>query len=262
MKILRIIIERNEKNIIGDAFDHLSKYLGNYCKDGKHTYFFAGDINIDISSDSDFSNDYLNILEDNGEVEERADSCDVIEENNLVIMKTDKSNITAPASKKTEKSSRKSKSKSKSFPRKNHCSEKTSRLVNDPSNLVNNKSDKKKSLSCLTINVQSIRHESDELYAFLESVEFPDIVILIEHWLSKEEPVFIRNYLLVSHSCRSDYRCGGTRILSNVMAMEELEFTPFKKHNDLITEKQFGFSMASSATAHLYVCLVQMESKL
>ena len=47
------------------------------------------------------------------------------------------------------------------------------------------------SLSVVLLNIQSLRYKKDELYVFLESLSYPSVVLLTEHWLKEYEPLHV-----------------------------------------------------------------------
>ena len=61
------------------------------------------------------------------------------------------------------------------------------------------------SLSVLLLNIQSMRNKCDEFLMFLESIDYPTIVLITEHWLRENEsgcPI-----MLISHSTVDLGRC-------------------------------------------------------
>lgn len=84
----------------------------------------------------------------------------------------------------------------------------------------------------MLLNIQSIRNKSDELHIFLESNNYPHI-------------------LLITHSIH-----GGTMILINEKFSQNYHFTNFDKVNFLIVEKEFEFSIIYHKNQNLYfICL-------
>ena len=62
----------------------------------------------------------------------------------------------------------------------------------------NNLKNTDKSVDILLLNVQSIRNKINEFEVFLESLNYPSIILLTEHWLQPNESCYIQNYLTVS----------------------------------------------------------------
>lgn len=115
-----------------------------------------------------------------------------------------------------------------------------------PSNKLNDSK-----LSLLLINIQSLRHKTDELYLLLEELNFPDIIAITEHWLNIDEPVFVKNYTTVARFNRANFSHGGTMIMST-----NNDFSEVTKFNNLISEKVFEFSIVYHNAYDLYIVCI------
>lgn len=65
----------------------------------------------------------------------------------------------------------------------------------------------------MLLNVQSVRNKVEDLDLFIDSMHYPDFILLTEHWLREGEPFFLNDYILLSSYCRSKSVHGGTMIL-------------------------------------------------
>ena len=98
-------------------------------------------------------------------------------------------------------------------------------------------------LSIFLINIQSLRHKTDELFLLLEELNFPEIIAITEHWWNVDEPVFLKNYTTVTRFSRSNLSHGGTMILST-----NSDFSAVAKFDNLLSEKVFEFSIVYHKT--------------
>ena len=106
-------------------------------------------------------------------------------------------------------------------------------------------------LGLFLINIQSLRHKTDELYLLLEELEFPDIIAITEHWLNFDEPVFVKNYTTVARFDRTNFSHGGTMIMSL-----NNDFSEVTRYNDLLSEKVFEFSIVHHNAYDLYIICI------
>lgn len=117
------------------------------------------------------------------------------------------------------------------------------------------------SISLLLLNVQSIRNKTDELLIFLESHNFPNLVLITEHWLKTDEPCFLPNYLTLSLYSRKDSIHGGTLILISERFSDEMTFINVDKFNHLLIEREFEFSLVHNSKNKLYIlCMYRPPS--
>ena len=105
--------------------------------------------------------------------------------------------------------------------------------------------------SIFSLNIQSIRHKTDDLFLLLEELHFPDIVAITEHWLNVDEPVFINNYSTVARFNRTNVSHGGTLIMS-----KSNDFWVVTKLDNLLSEKIFEFSIVYNKKYNLYVICI------
>ena len=64
----------------------------------------------------------------------------------------------------------------------------------------------------MLLNIQSIRNKTDELYLYLDTGNYPDVLVITEHWLNQDESLFLPNYILLAKYCRTVTIHGGTLI--------------------------------------------------
>lgn len=98
-----------------------------------------------------------------------------------------------------------------------------------------------------------MRNKNGELILFLDSINFPDIVVLTEHWLKCDELYCLENYVTVSKFCRSDSVHGGTLIMVKKKTLETLNFVNVDRFDYLLEEKCFEFSVIHSKRLNLYI---------
>lgn len=96
---------------------------------------------------------------------------------------------------------------------------------------------------------------------FLDSQDYPDLVLITEHWLKDGEPVHVPNYTLIAKFCRVNATHGGTLILIRDRVANLYGFRDFDKYDALLREKEFEFSIVFSKMLSVYViCLYRSPS--
>lgn len=88
---------------------------------------------------------------------------------------------------------------------------------------------------------------------FLDSLNYPSLVVLCEHWLKPEEALSIPNYILLSKFCRSVTPHGGSAILINREFLDLYSFKNVCKFNDLLEEKTFEMCIVYCSRVNVYV---------
>ena len=68
-------------------------------------------------------------------------------------------------------------------------------------------------ITIFLINFQSIKNKIDELTLLIKSVNFPEYLLLTEHWLYDGEPLYLFNYTVLAQYSRISFVHGGTVIL-------------------------------------------------
>lgn len=111
-------------------------------------------------------------------------------------------------------------------------------------------------MSLLLLNIQSIRSKISELELFLACNEYPSIVIITEHWLNKNETVFIERYTILSKFCRTNFIHGGTLILGRSDFLELYDFTNIERFDNLCCDKDFEISVVYCACLKLYIVCI------
>lgn len=106
------------------------------------------------------------------------------------------------------------------------------------------------------MNIQCIRNKTDDLYVFLQDLDFPGLVLITEHWLKINEPVYIPNYSVLSLYSRSNSYHGGTLILINNTMMNSLSFISINKFDDALVEKLFEFSIVYCSVIDMYIVCI------
>lgn len=119
--------------------------------------------------------------------------------------------------------------------------------------VIISRNDQESYFSLVVLNVQSVRHKIDELELFLDSVDSPSILILVEHWLKNNEPINIYNYISLSKFCRSELIHGGTMILLHSEFSRKFEFCNINNFDNLLVERTFEFSLVYCRQLSLYV---------
>lgn len=100
----------------------------------------------------------------------------------------------------------------------------------------------------------------EELELFLDTLEQPEIILVTEHWLNSQEPLFISNYLLVLLLCRYESVHGGILILVKNCFQNLYSFVNIDKFDHLI-EKQFEFSIVHSKKLNVYIIVIYRSPK-
>lgn len=108
----------------------------------------------------------------------------------------------------------------------------------------------------MLLNIQSIRNKVDELKLFIESVQNPDFILLTEHWLKENEPLFLDDYDLLASYCRTKHVHGGTMILIHTRMLRAYNFVSVDRLNYLIVEKEFEFSMVCCSSLNFYIICI------
>ena len=125
----------------------------------------------------------------------------------------------------------------------------------------NNLKNTDKSVDILLLNVQSIRNKINEFEVFLESLNYPSIILLTEHWLQPNESCYIQNYLTVSVYSRQNSLHGGTMILINYEFFYSFQFSNITKYDSLLCEGIFEFSIIYNKTNNLcIICIYRPPS--
>ena len=94
------------------------------------------------------------------------------------------------------------------------------------------------------------------MYVFLDSIGYPDIILITEHWLKPDECFYVPEYKPICVTCRENSIHGGTLILIKKSASLSGYFTVIDKFNYLIEEKTFEFSLCYCKRLNLYIiCL-------
>ena len=96
----------------------------------------------------------------------------------------------------------------------------------------------------------------DELYIFLESLSYPSVVLLTEHWLKEYVPLHVPDYLLVSRYARKNSVHGITLILLHVSLINKLSFINVDTFDELLVEKEFKFSLIHCANVNMYILCI------
>lgn len=113
----------------------------------------------------------------------------------------------------------------------------------------------------LLLNVQSLRGKCDSLFLFLECMNFPDIILLTEHWLKPGECFCVDEYVLVTSFCRENSLHGGTLILARSSSNFCNNFVNVDKFNFLLSESIFEFSICYSKLDNIYIiCIYRSPS--
>lgn len=91
---------------------------------------------------------------------------------------------------------------------------------------------------------------------FLDSINFPDIVLITEHWLKKGESIVIPGYSILSIYCRTESVHGGTLILVNQHFLNKNDFVNVSKYDHLIVEKEFEFSILCNLESSVFIICI------
>lgn len=116
--------------------------------------------------------------------------------------------------------------------------------------------DQCENLKLVHLNLQSIKNKVLELTLFMSDLK-PTIFCASEHWARAEEikKISIDNFKLVSYSCRSDFRGGGTAIY----VREDLDARELKLNLNISQiEKHFEFSciqMKQNSRQFIIICI-------
>lgn len=121
---------------------------------------------------------------------------------------------------------------------------------------VDYKSAIEKKLSIFLLNVQSLRNKTDALLLLLESCNFPDIVLLTEHWLVPGECFLLSGYVCISLYCRENSIHGGTIILAKKSLFELNLLSNVDRCDFLLTERLFEFSVCFCKRFNLYIICI------
>ena len=111
-------------------------------------------------------------------------------------------------------------------------------------------------ITLFLLNIQCIRNKTDELYILLESLAYPSIVLITEHWLKTNEPLCIPNYSVLSKYSRINFAHGGTLILINNRLQTRFPFINCDTYDDALEEKQFEFSIIFCSEINMYIVCV------
>lgn len=103
----------------------------------------------------------------------------------------------------------------------------------------------------MLLNIQSARNKIDDLFIVLEGLQFPDILLLTEHWLKPDESLHLPGYSVISKFCRVNHAHGGT--LAAVGSSVSESFDNFDLFDDLITETEFEFSIIRSLKLKCFI---------
>lgn len=103
------------------------------------------------------------------------------------------------------------------------------------------------------LNIQSVRTKVDDLVLYLEESNSPYLVLICEHWLKIDEPLYVPNYVIADQFCRTNHRGGGTLIMILDSFNQQDDFTKIDKYNELLEEKCFEFSLVYSCRLSLYL---------
>lgn len=106
--------------------------------------------------------------------------------------------------------------------------------------------------SFFVFNCQGFLNKADELFVLLDALEFPDVIFLNEHWLSRGQVCFIEGYIVASIYNRVNFRRGGTAILIKSQLYETHKFCSIDRFNDLIEERLFEFSLVADLVDNTY----------
>lgn len=90
----------------------------------------------------------------------------------------------------------------------------------------------------------------------MQNCNFPSIILLTEHWLKPNEPVYIPNYSVLSLFSRTNSIHGGTLILLNNTIINSLPFVSINKYDNLLEEKVFEFSIAFCSKINMYIICI------
>lgn len=113
----------------------------------------------------------------------------------------------------------------------------------------------------MLLNVQSLRNKTDELSLFLNECDWPNVVLLTEHWLRENELVSIPNYVLLSKFCRSQSVHGGCMILVNEVFLKQNSFQAMNKFDYLLLEFVFEFAIIHSKSQNVFIiCIYRSPS--
>lgn len=113
----------------------------------------------------------------------------------------------------------------------------------------------------MLLNIQSVRNKKDTLFVTLDSLNFPTIVLLTEHWLKPEEPFNVPGYLVMSKFCRTNSEHGGTIALVSECVSNNFNFTFFNKFDNMLVEGEFEFSIIFSNKIKYYVVCIYRSPK-
>lgn len=108
-------------------------------------------------------------------------------------------------------------------------------------------------MSLLLFNVQSVRNKVDELYVFLGSCDFPDVLVLNEHFLKTDEPACLQDYRVISCYSRSNIKQGGTAILVHEHFLRQFIFVNISNYDNMIVEGEFEFSICMCKRLNLLI---------
>lgn len=114
----------------------------------------------------------------------------------------------------------------------------------------------KSTLSIVLLNIQSIQNKINELLIFLDSVKYPAIILLTEHWLRHDASLVVPGYLTVAKFSRLVHRHGGTAALVSEKLYHCFEFVEWNTADTLLVEKEFEFCIIYSKIRKLFIlCL-------
>lgn len=108
----------------------------------------------------------------------------------------------------------------------------------------------------MLVNIQSISNKINELNLFVDHLNYPDFVLITEHWLKEGEPFFLPQYFLISKYCRLNSIHGGTLILIKQSFLQSCCFTSTDKFDCFIVEKLFEFSVVYCPQMCIYILCI------
>lgn len=113
-----------------------------------------------------------------------------------------------------------------------------------------------KTLNIFLLNIQSTRRKMEELYVYLETINFPDLVLLTESWLQEGEYVQLHDYNIIARFDRSQIKHGGILALQRHNVPKDLAFREISTFNNLIIEQIFEFTVIFNDKLDLYILCI------